>query len=257
MKNNMKEYKSKEDVIWKDLQFFNSLSEEFKDNPELMVQKILSIFYGIKTKQYKEMEKAEIAMLVTELSLVLSQPKGEFRNIIEVCGKQYGFIPNFAKITAGELIDIDSCLAAEDFDSLTSILYRPIKDEITPTGEYKVKKYKGYNKTFENVSQFIVEGYLERFKQEYGSIKSDYPHLFNPEDTDSQNNDGGVILGYTETQEFHDDYGPYVELIYLISKGNLLIKDKITKMNVHEFLWMGEYLIRKRKIEAKASQSKK
>lgn len=60
----------------------------------------------------------------------------------------------------------------------------------------------------------------------------------------------------TEIQSFNLRYGPYMELIYLISQGDLLKKKEIENMNVHEFLWAGQYLILKRRIEAKHNRAK-
>ena len=61
----------------------------------------------------------------------------------------------------------------------------------------------------------------------------------------------GVNLGYSEMDEFNDIYGPYAEITYIISNGDVLKFNEIFKMNVMEYLFLGEYLLRKRKIESK------
>jgi len=42
-----------------------------------------------------------------------------------------------------------------------------------------------------------------------------------------------------------------MEIIYLISQGNLLDIDRVTNLPARQFLFIGEYLLKKRKIESK------
>jgi len=51
--------------------------------------------------------------------------------------------------------------------------------------------------------------------------------------------------------EFLDKYGAYMEIIYIIANGDMLKLDTITSMPARQFLFLGEYLIEKRRIEAK------
>lgn len=159
----MKQYKTKHDVVYKDLQSFNSFYEDNKDNEEFLTQKMLLIFYGIRHKNYLSMKVEEITKLSNELSYVLALPTPEFQPIIEHEGKKYGFIPDFNDITAAELIDLTNILENEDFQSLTSILYRPIVGKVTKDGKYNIGEYNGYTDNFANVSQYIVDGYMNFF----------------------------------------------------------------------------------------------
>lgn len=81
-----------------------------------------------------------------------------------------------------------------------------------------------------------------------------YPSL---EDDDVIDDDGAVSLGYTEEQEFLDKYGAYMEIIYILSNGDLLKFDEIINTNIHKFLFLGEYLLTKRKIENKKINKQK
>lgn len=51
--------------------------------------------------------------------------------------------------------------------------------------------------------------------------------------------------------EFNELYGPYMEITYIISNGDVLKFNDIFEMNALEYLFLGEYLLRKRKIENK------
>ena len=47
-----------------------------------------------------------------------------------------------------------------------------------------------------------------------------------------------------------DEYGAYMELVYLHTKDNMLLDmDIVFKMNAIQFLFVSQYLIRKSKIE--------
>lgn len=50
-------------------------------------------------------------------------------------------------------------------------------------------------------------------------------------------------------KDFVGYYGPYAELVYLLTKGDFLKQDEWTNMPVHRFLYHGEYLLRKKRIE--------
>lgn len=55
-------------------------------------------------------------------------------------------------------------------------------------------------------------------------------------------------------QEFTDEYGAYMEMIYILTNGNLLEKDKVFKMPAQSFLFDVQYLLRKRGIENRENQ---
>lgn len=57
-------------------------------------------------------------------------------------------------------------------------------------------------------------------------------------------------------QEFTEEYGAYMEMIYIMTGGNLLLKGDVFKMPAHSFLFDVQYLLRKRKIENKENKRK-
>lgn len=64
-----------------------------------------------------------------------------------------------------------------------------------------------------------------------------------------------VNLNYSEMDEFLDKYGPYIEMIYILSNGDMLKLDQITALPARQFLFLAEYLIEKRKIESKQTKN--
>lgn len=50
-------------------------------------------------------------------------------------------------------------------------------------------------------------------------------------------------------QEFTDEYGAYMEMIYVLTGGDLLRKGECFNMEAYSFLFDVQYLLRKRKIE--------
>lgn len=89
-------------------------------------------------------------------------------------GIKYGFVPNFAEITTGELIDLDSLLVDKNFEGIASILYRPIIKE-SKDGKYEVSEYKGYDeKLFENASVNFYLGFINFFFKSYQILNSHF-----------------------------------------------------------------------------------
>lgn len=85
-------------------------------------------------------------------------------------------------------------------------------------------------------------------------FKSTYPFTYNEnevEEGDNEDFEDGVNLNFSEKDQFVQDYGAYMEMIYIICNGDLLKMDEVFKLNCHKFLFMSEYLIRKRSIENK------
>lgn len=60
----------------------------------------------------------------------------------------------------------------------------------------------------------------------------------------------------SEKQSFTEYYGNYMELVYLVCSGDLLRMNEVFEKDAHEFIFIAEYLYRKRKIENKTKQKK-
>ena len=91
------------------------------------------------------------------------------------------------------------------------------------------------------------------FYDELSNLKSSFPYIYDNEGNETEEV-SEVSLGYSERQAFVDDYGQYMEMIYIYLSspfGHKYTMNEIFKLTAHEFLFVVEYLIRKRKIENK------
>lgn len=170
----VKDYQTKADMRYADFSEFVKAIPEVADewNDAFLTMRILKIFYNINPKDGRNLKQEQTDLLLDKVQHVLNLPKSEFRNVIEMGDKLYGFIPNFSKITTGELIDIEDRFRESDFISLTSILYRPIIGEIDRLGQYEIEPYDGYDNKFKDVSLDIVEGYLDFFQKSYQQLSN-------------------------------------------------------------------------------------
>ena len=85
------------------------------------------------------------------------------------------------------------------------------------------------------------------------NFKSTYPFIYSEQEVDEDGDDfeDDVNLNFSEKDQFVQDYGVYMEMIYIVCGGDLLKMDEVFKLPAHKFLFISEYLIRKRNIETK------
>jgi len=50
-------------------------------------------------------------------------------------------------------------------------------------------------------------------------------------------------------QEFAQEYGGFMELMYLLCKGDFFKMEAIDKWDTEKFLYLGQYLLKKKNIE--------
>ena len=58
-----------------------------------------------------------------------------------------------------------------------------------------------------------------------------------------------MTAGSIERDAFSDHYGPYIEMVYVLCKGDFTKFEEVTSWDLDRFLFQAEYLIRKRDIE--------
>lgn len=63
--------------------------------------------------------------------------------------------------------------------------------------------------------------------------------------------DGIRLYDGNEYDMFIQEYGAYMEMIYILSNGDLMKMDIIFEMNAIDFLFRCEYLMRKKELENK------
>lgn len=92
----------------------------------------------------------------------------------------------------------------------------------------------------------IKEIILEYSKQ-ITDIKDTFIWLYNPPQMPSNINN--EFKNKQHFEDFANDYSGYIEIIYLLCKGDFLKLDLVGQMKTQDFLFYGEYLVRKRFIE--------
>lgn len=85
------------------------------------------------------------------------------------------------------------------------------------------------------------------FLQSVSHFKEKYEWIYNPPTLPSKNS---FTIGRQLRQEFQEYYGAYAEITYLIANGNALEFDRVNQMKLSDYLAIGEYLLRKRAVEA-------
>lgn len=111
-----------------------------QEDDNFVLMKMLSIFCDVPMDELRKLNLAAFDLACAELSKALSQD-GKFRNVINVGGAEFGFIPNLDEITAGEYIDLEKYLASvSDYHKAMAVMYRPITMRVHDT--YEIEPYK-------------------------------------------------------------------------------------------------------------------
>jgi hypothetical protein len=133
--------------------------------------------------------------------------------------------------SADRFIDADTYLTGNYKLQLAQMIIKP---------KHRFQKIK-FTVSSVNYACLAFEKYAE-------PIKEKHPWIYNPPILPTtgkhQNTIGGEYM-----KEFVQHYGAYMEIIYLLTKGDLSKMDEITDWSVERFLFQGEYLLRKKRIE--------
>jgi hypothetical protein len=135
-----------------------------KDNPEdetFVCIQMVAIFCNLDVKDVMKIPVNDFAEIVKTIAITLDQQPKLVRTF-KLNKVEYGFIPNFDKISIGEHATIDTLLGDPDnLALLTSVLYRPITKKALPF--YSIEKYDGDEskaELFKEVTMDIVNGSL-------------------------------------------------------------------------------------------------
>jgi hypothetical protein len=105
------------------LRQFIDLQKEIKeDNDYHTAMAMIRILCGLNTAEILAMPSKDFDEIVNILTATLKQTPSHD----PIIGK-YGFIPNFDKITTGELIDLETFLKDENIAGAVGVMYRPIE----------------------------------------------------------------------------------------------------------------------------------
>lgn len=103
----------------------------------------------------------------------------------------------------------------------------------------------GKNKKSISVSLAIAT--KNEFLKSVEHFKDKYEWIYNPPILPGVNKH---TIGRQLRSEFVQQYGVYAEITYLLSNGNALKFDEVNKMKLSDYLALGEYILRKKSVEA-------
>lgn len=155
-------------ITYNQFKKFEALMELGDSNPEATSMRMIEIFTNRSKEEVRQLSIEELDKILLSINEQLSiKPSLQIR--FEYEGEQYGLIPNFSRITTGELIDLDTLLADKDFEGITSILYRKITSE-NKLG-YTVEPYEGKIRQFKELPYETVLGVLDFFTRSFQTLK--------------------------------------------------------------------------------------
>jgi len=136
-------------------------------------------------------------------------------------------------------------LPASDFIDLENYF----KQMVTETNEDTVIKFfnilcNGNIPTTAKETEDLIKEYARQIQD----IKETFTWLYNPPQQPS--NIDQELKNKQYFDDFANDYNGYIEIIYLLCKGDFTRLDAVGEMKTQDFLFYGEYLVRKRYIES-------
>ncbi len=134
--------------------------------------------------------------------------------------------------TAGSFIDVDTYFNDMDHKEFFKLIIKR---------SYFRKKI-----NFDKLSLAEAEYIFYKFREIKLSIREQYKYLYNPPMRASVS---GATEGSIARSAFAEHYGSYMEMIYVLCKGDFTKFPEIIEWDLHRFLFQAEYLIRKKDIE--------
>ncbi len=154
----------------------------------------------------------------------------QFSNALEKQGRfKYRLDMSFK--TASKFIDADNYLHESDKLSLAKLL---------------IKKKYFWQRIF--YSKAAVDYAVSKFLEFASPIKEAHEWIYNPPLIST--GQGKVTIASELMREFEQHYGGYMELVYLLTNGDFTKMDEVTEWSLERFLFQGEYLLRKKRIES-------
>lgn len=140
-------------------------AKEDKLTEQGMIERVISLFTGIKKQQVKKLVHKDYEGLMAQIIAACEQDV-EFEQRFTLDGVEYGFIPNLDEITTAEYVDLSTIgMQLEDMHKIMAILFRRITKE-DAFGNYEIEPY-SYNKANDEIMRRcpmnIVNGALVFF----------------------------------------------------------------------------------------------
>ena len=138
-------------------------------NKKSFDKKKVSLFTGLSAYQLKGVSVKDFNEMSAQIDKALDQGC-EFKDRFKMHGIEFGFIPNFDKITTAEFVDLSKYAPSEKdnktetLNNLMAILFRPITKK--SLGNYDIETYNGtgtYSELMKDTPMHIVNGALVFF----------------------------------------------------------------------------------------------
>jgi len=128
---------------------------------------------------------------------------------------------------AGRFIDLETFIKDQNDEEFIKMTVRPRLPFLKITD--KIKAYA--------IALYMIES---------DELKANYPWIYNPPQFPSNSE---ITQGSIERENFAKDYGAYMEMVYLCSGMNPINWEKVFDWETTKFLFLSEYLVRKRTVE--------
>ena len=135
-------------------------------------------------------------------------------------------------LRAGDFIDLDNYfreIIEEDYTNVEKF-YLLLLDELP-------KDEQGYSDV------------MQEFIKEMTSIKEEFSWIFNPPQMPTEADQKQPTIGDEYRKDFAQDYDLYTEIVFLIMITLGYKPDEVMQIKCEDFLYWGEYLLRKRFVE--------
>ena len=184
---------------------YQKVAQDNPDDETYICIQMVAIFCNLEVADVMKLPALEFADIVKTIAETLDKQPTLTRTF-KLNGVQYGFIPNWEKISLGEHATIDTCLGKDELAELMlSVMYRPIKRK---AGEfYEIEPYTGDESladNFKDVPMNIVRGanvfFWTLFKDLLSNTLSSIPKKAEMEKVDLKSVGVGINL-LSELQE--------------------------------------------------------
>lgn len=140
-------------------------AKEDKLTEQGMIERVISLFTGIKKQDVKKLVYKDYEGLMAQIIAACEQDV-DFEQRFTLDGVEYGFIPNLDEITTAEYVDLSTIgMQLEDMHKIMAILFRRITKE-DAFGNYEIELY-SHNKANDEIMRRcpmnIVNGALVFF----------------------------------------------------------------------------------------------
>lgn len=157
----------------KDLPFFkwdNEWVDMLSSKNQKAIIAALEEIYEIDSKLYSDIQ---LEAMLNNLNEVMKQTP-ELERITMINGEEYGLIPDFYRISFGELIDLEKFYLDKNYIGVFSILYRKITSR--KGDKYTIEKYDAeLNDNMNDISIALFESTMAFFFKSFHLLNQRFP----------------------------------------------------------------------------------